>query len=78
MPLWVPPPTNIPSGEDPRSHVGVDLAEIFTLKLDKTQHMRETSPAQSSIGERLFINEDPRGASLNTAGRRSEAPPVTK
>lgn len=80
-----PPPPNIPTssifiwrGSRLRSHVGVALAEIFTLKLDKTQHMRESRPAQSSIGERLFINEDPRGALLNTAGRRSEAPPVTK
>lgn len=79
------PPPNIPTssifiwrGSRLRRHVGVDLAEIFTLKLDKTQHMRESSPAQSSVGERLFINKDPRGALLNTAGRRSEAPPVTK
>lgn len=50
-------------------HVGVDMAVIYTPKLDKTQHMRETSPAQSSNGGRLFINEDPCGALLNTAGQ---------
>lgn len=51
-----------------RGHVRVDLAAICTLKLDKTQRKRETHPAQSSNGERLFINEDPCGALLNTAG----------